>query len=78
MLAEGNHRGHALRVLKKLERLVRAIKHKLSNSEATALTYHLHVIEQALDSLEMVVKTQTGSDQVKESIVKARTILVGS
>lgn len=78
MLAEGNHRGHALRVLNKLERLVRGIKHKLSNSEATTLTYHLRLIEQALETLEMAVKTETGSDQVKASIARARTFLVGS
>lgn len=77
MLTEGNHRGHALRVLKKLERLVGGFKHKLSNSEATTLTYHLHLIEQALDTLEVAVKTETGSDQVKDSISRAQALLVG-
>lgn len=77
MLAEGNHRGHALRALNKLERLVRGIKHKLSNSEAATLTYHLHLLEQALDSFEIAVKIETGSDQAKESMVRARVLLVG-
>lgn len=76
MLSEGNHRGHALRVIGKLERLIGNIKHKLSNTEAVALTYHFRLIEQALDAFDIAVKMETGSDQAKDSIAKARSLLL--
>jgi len=75
MLTEGNHRGHALRVIRKLEPLIMSIKHKLSNTEAVALTYHFNLIERELDNFDIAIKTETGSDQTKKSIAKARRML---
>lgn len=76
MLAEGNHRGHALRVIKKPERLTNSINHKISQSESVALTYHLKLIEQTLGSFDISVKTETGSDQAKDTITKAISLLI--
>jgi len=76
MLSKENHRGHALRVLKKLEPLIVNIKHKLSNTEAVALTYQFHLIEQVLDDFGIAVKAETASDQTKDSIARARSKLI--
>jgi len=75
MLSEGNHRGHAIRVIGKFERFVSSVKRKLSNTEAVALTYHLNLIEQSLDALDISVKTEVGSDSTKSSVARAIALL---
>lgn len=75
MLSDGNHRGHAVRVIGKFERFVKSVKQKLSNTEAVILTYHLNLIEQSLDSLDLSIKTETGSDSTKVSVARAIAML---
>jgi hypothetical protein len=71
MLADGNHRGHALRVLTKMEDFVRTRSSALSTSEVVRLAYQLRLLIDKLEAYPTEIKIETGSDETKDSLKRA-------
>lgn len=76
MLSDGNHRGHALRVLIGIEEFLRIRSGALSTSEAVRLTYHLHLLIDKLDAYDIQLRVEMGSDATKESLKRSLGLLL--
>jgi hypothetical protein len=75
MIGDGNHRGHVLKVLRKIEPFLKQRKAGLSAAERVGFTYQINLIIDALKALPLNDKAEWGSEPVRESLEKAVGIL---
>lgn len=71
MISEGNHRGHVLKVLAKVEGMTRVRRADLARAEANGLVYELNLIVDRLNVLPDEEKASWGSEPVRESLSRA-------
>lgn len=76
MIAEGNHRGHALKVLNKLEPFAQKRKTGLSQAEVVSLIYNIKLLVAELNELSVDDKAVWGSETVKKSLSRAAAFLL--
>lgn len=76
MISEGNHRGHVLKVLAKVEGMTHARRADLSRSEANGLVYEMNLIVDRLGGLSDDEKASWGSEPVRGSLSRAVHLLV--
>lgn len=72
MIGDDSHRYYAVHVLQNVEPFVAARLGALSIDEKNALTFHLTRVVESLERLSPDARAQTGSDQVKASILRSK------
>jgi hypothetical protein len=72
MIGDESHRFYAVRVLGGIEPFVVARLSALSTGELAALTLQLNRAVDGLDRLSPDARAQSGSDQVKASLLRAK------
>lgn len=75
MISEGNHRGHVLKVLSRVEGMARVRRADLTRAEANGLVYELNLIVDRLSVLPDEEKASWGSEPVRESLSRAVYLL---
>jgi hypothetical protein len=76
MIGDGNHRGHALKVLGQIEEFLKRRSPGLSKSEAVSFVYQINLIVQLLDGIPANEKAEWGTEPVKASLKRAVDILI--
>jgi hypothetical protein len=72
MIGDESHRGHAIRVLEGIEPFIAARVSALAGGEMDGLDLQFSRLVDNLDRLSPEIRAQSGSDQVKASILRAR------
>ena len=72
MIGDESRRFHAVQVLEGIEPFVSARVSAFSTAEMSTLVYHSALLIENLDQLSLDDRAQTGSDQVKASILRAK------
>jgi hypothetical protein len=76
MITDQNRRWHAIQVLEGFEPFVRRRALAMSTTERNAMVFQLGRLEAALNNLTAEARAETGSDQIKNSLTRARAFLV--
>lgn len=76
MIGNGNHRGHTLKMLRKLEPFLQQRKAGLSKAEGVGFVYQINLIVDVLDGMPADDKAEWGTETVKDSLKRAVGILV--
>lgn len=76
MVGDESRRFHAIQVLEGIEPFVSARISVLSIEERNKLTFHLALLLDNLEYLSPDARAQTGSDQIKASILRAKERIV--
>lgn len=77
MISEGNHRGHALRVLNKMEQFVEEKKYIIKRDGSEQYILRMNLIIDQLDNISIEDRIILGSDDVKFSLMRAVNALTG-
>jgi len=72
MIGDESRRFHAVQVFEGIEPFVAARVSAFSTTEMNALVYHLALLIENLDQLSPDDRAQTGSDQVRASVIRAK------
>ena len=72
MIRDESRRVHAIQVLEGIEPFVSARVSGLSTAEMNTLVFHLALTIESLDQLSPGDRAQTGSDQVRASVMRAK------
>lgn len=76
MISDDSHRGHAIQVLREIEPFVSSRRPAFSASEKNIFLFHLILVDKELERLSEVVRLQTGSDEIRKTIERARQMLL--
>ncbi len=76
MVGDGNHRYFAIQTLKELENFVFLRIKGMQRHEKVQLTYELNLIVARFENLPLEIKTQFGTNQVRDSIARAKNMLI--
>ena len=76
MIGDESRRFHAIQVLEGIEPFVLSRVSAFSNAEKSTLVFHLNLLTEKLDRLSVDERAQTGSDQVKASVIAAKDRLL--
>jgi hypothetical protein len=76
MIGDGNHRGHALKVLGQIEEFLKCRSSGWSKSEAVSFVYQINLIVQLLDGMPATDKAEWGTEPVKFSLKRAVDVLI--
>jgi hypothetical protein len=77
-LAEGNHRGHVLKVLSEVEGFLRIRSSGLTRGEAAAFTFQINLLIDSLEALSPDERALYGTDSVKLSLSRGLAALTAN
>lgn len=75
MIDDGNHRSHVLKVMLKIEPMIKARLGDFTRSQATVIAYTLSIIIQKLESLTLSERAIGGTDSCRDSLKAAMSSL---